>query len=375
MQFSIWEKHYVSKPDIVVLGNGIVGLQCAIHLKLKYPKRRIWVIDRAPFSMGASMRNAGFACFGSAGEILDDIHRTSEEAAFNLYAQRYTGLKYLTEDFGAEKIGYEKTGGYEIFPTAQDAELQKVKQHLHEINEHLKEVTGEIPFVVKSSTALGMNVLPEAIYTPLEGAIQTDLLYKNIREKAQECGVEIYSGIEVVALETDALTYWTLHTTSGLSIQCKRLVVCTNGFAKKLLPELNVQPARGQVLVTSTIPGLRWRGLMHAEQGYYYFRSLGTRILIGGARHLDKEEETSYELETNENLQNELKRFLNEVVIPGENFEITHQWAGIMGMADDRSPLVAEHKPGLFICLRMGGMGVALSALVSRRLAEMVTGL
>jgi gamma-glutamylputrescine oxidase len=375
MNISFWEKNFTSRADMIILGNGIVGLQCAIHLKKKYPKRRIWVLDRAPFSLGASMRNAGFACFGSMGEILDDAARTSWDSAIDLYARRFEGLRLLLEDFGETNIGYEKTGGYEVFTANKNGDMKAAVSAMDQVNEQLQPITGQSTFVPKPSAALGMNVLETAIYTPVEGALQTNLLYDRIQLAARETGVEVYTGVHITALEEANAHNWVLRSAEGYQFHCKRLVVCTNGFAQQLLPDIQVEPARGQVMVTSHIPDLKWRGLVHADKGYYYFRSLGTRILIGGARNMAFEQENTDAIEINETIQAELLRFLREVVVPGSEFEITDRWAGIMGMAEDRSPIVQEWKPGLFVCVRMGGMGVALSASVSRQLAGLVEGL
>ena len=62
---SWWESKYWQEVDVVVVGAGIVGLLSALRireLKLNY---RIVVIDRDALALGASSRNAGFACFGS----------------------------------------------------------------------------------------------------------------------------------------------------------------------------------------------------------------------------------------------------------------------------------------------------------------------
>ena len=103
----------------------MVGLQTARHIKNQWPHREVWVIDRTPMSLGASTRNAGFACFGSMGEILDDVSRTDENTAYALYEKRYKGLQQLLADFGETAIGYEKTGGYEIFTPEDLAEYEK----------------------------------------------------------------------------------------------------------------------------------------------------------------------------------------------------------------------------------------------------------
>ncbi|NBP06318.1 MAG: FAD-binding oxidoreductase [Bacteroidetes bacterium] len=338
---SFWEQQWLKNADILIIGSGIVGLQTARHIKNQWPHREVWVIDRAPMSLGASTRNAGFACFGSMGEILDDISRTDENTAYALYEKRYKGLQQLLADFGETAIGYEKTGGYEIFTPEDHAEYETIAANMNRVNNTLESVAGEKPFQLKSTSKLGMKVLENGVYTPLEGMVQTHLLYKKVQEAATSAGVRIMGGLSALPPEKLDSGKWRVKTQEGYTLDAQTLVVCTNGYAAQLLPQLEVVPARGQVLVTSAIPGLAWRGLMHADKGYIYFRSLGTRILIGGGRNLDFAGETTPELDTTEVHQN-------------------------------RTPIVQRMDEGLYVCVRMGGMGVALSALVSRELAQLV---
>lgn len=370
--FSFWEKQWLKNTDILIIGSGIVGLQTAWHLKKKWPHRQVWVIDRSAISLGASTRNAGFACFGSMGEILDDIERTDESTAFGLYEKRYRGLKLLLEDFGETAIGYEKTGGYEIFKKDAESEWMKVSENLSKVNDGLRPVTGQTTFTEKDTTKLGMDISQKGIYTPVEGMIQTHLLYQKIYDVVVSSGVKIFGGLTALTPEQLNNGRWKVRTEEGYYFDAKTLVLCTNGYTKELMPEIEVEPARGQVLVTSAIPGLAWRGLIHADKGYIYFRSLGSRILIGGARNMDFEAENTTQLNTTQIIKNELERYLREVVVPGESFTIDYEWAGTMGMHRDRTPIVRKLAPGLYACVRMGGMGVALSALVSREMAELI---
>jgi glycine/D-amino acid oxidase-like deaminating enzyme len=369
---SFWEQQWLKNADILIIGSGMVGLQTARHIKNQWPHREVWVIDRAPISLGASTRNAGFACFGSMGEILDDISRTDENTAYALYEKRYKGLQQLLEDFGETAIGYEKTGGYEIFTPEDLAEYETIAANIDKVNSALDSVAGEKPFQMKSTSKLGMKVLENGVYTPLEGMVQTHLLYKKVQEAAIAAGVRIMGGLTALPPEKLDSGKWRVNTNEGYRFDARNLVVCTNGYAANLLPELEVLPARGQVLVTSSIPGLAWRGLMHADKGYIYFRSLGTRILIGGGRNLDFEGETTPELETSQHIMQYLENYLRDVVVPGETFEIEHQWAGTMGMHQNRTPIVQRMDEGLYACVRMGGMGVALSAVVSREMAALM---
>jgi protoporphyrinogen oxidase len=90
MNLSFWEhKHWFKNIDFAIIGSGIVGLNCALNLRKKYPKAKIVVFEKGLLPEGASTKNAGFACFGSVSEILDDLTRMSESEVLNLIDKRW----------------------------------------------------------------------------------------------------------------------------------------------------------------------------------------------------------------------------------------------------------------------------------------------
>jgi hypothetical protein len=56
---------------------------------------------------------------------------------------------------------------------------------------------------------------------------------------------------------------------------------------------------------TEPIDNLDVRGTFHLDCGYYYFRNIGDRILLGGGRNLDFETETTTEFAQTEIIQND----------------------------------------------------------------------
>jgi len=61
------------------------------------------------------------------------------------------------------------------------------------------------------------------------------------------------------------------------------------------------------VLVTSPIKKLPFKGAFHFDEGFYYFRNLGNRVLLGGARNKAPEAEQTDEQVTTTLIQNELE--------------------------------------------------------------------
>ena len=89
-QLSYWEKDiYLDKVDYLVIGSGIVGLSTAIHLKKKFPQRKVLILERGYLPTGASTKNAGFACIGSASELLKDLETVSEAEVFDTVYKRW----------------------------------------------------------------------------------------------------------------------------------------------------------------------------------------------------------------------------------------------------------------------------------------------
>lgn len=123
MTLSYWEyKTWLSDIDFAVIGSGIVGLNCALSLRIKHPKSKIVVFERGFLPSGASTKNAGFACFGSVSEILDDLKNHSEDEVVQLVKNRVDGLQLLRNTLGDKQLDYREYGGYELF-TKEDSAL------------------------------------------------------------------------------------------------------------------------------------------------------------------------------------------------------------------------------------------------------------
>jgi glycine/D-amino acid oxidase-like deaminating enzyme len=186
-------------------------------------------------------------------------------------------------------------------------------------------------------------------------------------------GVQVFPGVEIKGFEKDGdnIIFTTNHP---FSFTTRQLLICTNAFAKELLPEADIVPARGQVLLTSPLKNLPWNGTFHFDEGYYYFRNLGKRVLLGGARNKDFEGERTAQFGTTDKIQKDLEHFLRTVILPNctEPYNIEHRWSGIMGMGSEKSPIVREVQPHIFCAVRMSGMGVALAPVIGQQIAKLL---
>jgi gamma-glutamylputrescine oxidase len=374
MQQSVWEKETFFAPqDIIIAGSGVVGLWCAIHLKEKNPALQITIIDRGLIPTGASTRNAGFSCFGSLSELISDAAIMGEEQMLQLVAMRYRGLQKIRNYFPAATIGYEEHGGYEIF-NDDAAYYDECRDRMAHFNKLLQPLTGLAQTYCAADDAIsgfGLQNVNHLIKNKQEGQLHSGLLVQALLKKAHTLGVQVFHGIEILSFEEKAPGL-ILHTNHPLELHCSRLLICTNGFAKQLLPQLDVNPARGQVLVTTPIEGLPLKGTFHYDRGYYYFRNLGTRILLGGGRNLNFEGETTASMNTTEQIQTALENLLRTTILPGKKYAIETRWSGIMGMGSEKMPIVQALTSHIYCAVRMSGMGVALAPVMGEMVAEMM---
>jgi gamma-glutamylputrescine oxidase len=372
-KLSFWERTtYFEQIDFLVIGAGIVGLSTAIELRKKHKTAKIVIIERGYLPSGASTKNAGFACFGSATEILDDLEKMDENIVWSTVEKRWKGLQNLRQLVGDSSMDLEINGSWDLIRETDSTDIQLVSEKLDYLNSNIQDITGEqdvYSFDSNCSKIFGFKGISGSIYNRLEGQIHTGRLISRLYQMAVEKGIHCLFGIEALALQTE-LYHCSLHTSIGY-VKAKHVIVCTNGFATQLLPHLPVKPARAQVVVTSPIENLKVKGTFHYQQGFYYFRNIESRILLGGGRNLDFSGETTTVLETTENIIHALSNLLKEVILPNHSFEIDYKWSGIMGVGQQKDPIVQRLDERIAIGVRMGGMGVAIGSLIGKELSDL----
>lgn len=372
-KLSYWElKSFVKNIDFLIIGAGIVGYSTALHLRKRFPSSGILLVERGFLPSGASSKNAGFACFGSPTELYADLRHIPESTVWETVEWRWKGLLALRELIGDAAIDLRVHGSWDLITDPQSELYRGTLDSLSTFNRELEKITGEkAVFCEDPSVAskFGFNGVPTSFYNHLEGQIDTSGMNEAFYKKCVEADVRMLFGIEVHELfETPGgVTAITPHG----EIKAKKAFICTNGFAGKFIPDEIILPARAQVLVTRPIANLRIRGTFHYQEGYYYFRNIDGRVLLGGGRNLDFEGETTTEPDVTDRIMNELHRLLREVILPDQPFEIEHTWAGIMGVGSTKQPIIRQLSESIACGVRMGGMGVAIGTLVGKQLSDM----
>ncbi len=369
MNLSYWEiKNWLTNVDYTIVGSGIVGLNCALQLKARFPKANILILEKGFLPQGASTKNAGFACFGSLSEIIGDLNDHSESEVLDLVMKRVEGLQLLRHVLGDKTIGYKELGGYELFSKSGNDFYEYCISRKDDINKLLQPVFNEPIFSLKENAFNFENIENHYSYNKFEGQIDTGKMMEALLSKVQSKGIKILNNIEVQGYSEN--NYSIKLKTNAFEMSTSKLLVATNGFASQLLNE-TVKPARAQVLITKPIKDLHIKGTFHLDEGYYYFRNIDDRILFGGGRNLDFEGEETTELIQTPLIQNKLESLLRQTILPNIPFEIEHRWSGIMGVGSQKKAIVKQISNNVFCGVRLGGMGVAIGSLVGKELADL----
>lgn len=359
-EFSFWEhKGWLEGNDIVVVGAGFVGLSAAIECAEKFPDARVLVVDGAAINGGGSTKNAGFACFGSLTELVEDIEVLGVEGCVDLVRRRFKGLRWLRSKYGDEALGFEATGSHEILVSVFGILTEK----LNKVNEALRDVfDGADAFEIVREVP-GIQGCEAAIRSPYEGLIDTSKAYRAVLERARGLGVEVMNGVTV-----EAIVGRTVVLEGGAKVKAGHVLVANNAMAAELVEGLDVAPQPNRVMVTEVVEGLEFRGTLHYDRGYVYLRRIdtaeGPRMLVGGGRQWGDGE--------SKKVREKLLEFLRTHIVGCENVEVEYEWIGYLGVGSDREPICRTISDGVHAGVKLGGMGVALGGQLGKKLAGLV---
>ncbi|PCJ95254.1 MAG: FAD-dependent oxidoreductase [Flavobacteriaceae bacterium] len=370
MTFSYWEyKSWLTNIDFTVVGSGIVGLNCALSLKKKYPQAKILVLEKGILPQGASTKNAGFACFGSISEIVSDLNDHTENEVVALIQKRWKGIQLLRQNLGDKQIDFQNHGGHEVFMYYDEKLYENCLENLDKINALTRPIYKEKAFKKHANTFEFDKVKEHYITNHFESQIDTGKMMSALLNKVLMNDIKILNSVSVKEFVEN--NDHVLVKTNQFDFSTNKLLIATNGFASQLLNE-QVQPARAQVLITKPIKNLHIKGTFHLDQGYYYFRNIDDRVLFGGGRNIDFKTETTTVLGETKQIQNKLEKMLKEIILPNTFFEVDYSWSGIMGLGKTKNPIVKQVSENVYCGVRLGGMGIAIGSFVGKELSEIV---
>ena len=193
-------------------------------------------------------------------------------------------------------------------------------------------------------------------------------------EAVADRGGRVYehSPVDDVTADGDG---WSVTAGSG-AVSAQAVVVACDGLIPRLLPELEgaIYPVRGQVAATEPLAQVPLTHPTHSQSGFMYYRpTVDGRVVVGGGRLEQLEQEYTDDERTTAAVQEQLDRFLRQCLGLGRA-RVTHRWAGIMGFSADLLPVVGElpGRPGLYVAGGYSGVGNVLGHHCGGMVADLI---
>jgi glycine/D-amino acid oxidase-like deaminating enzyme len=362
---SYWElQSYRYEADLVIIGGGITGLSTAIEVAQVNPSLDIVVLEALALGNLASTRNAGFACFGSVGELIDDLKVLDRDQVAGLVAMRYEGLQRLDERLGEGHIQW--SGGMEVY-RSDGLEGGKCLGAIPDINDLVRHATG-----LEDTFSAAEHQLDTAWINPLsclnryEGKLNPVQMMQRLKDVAKELGVRVFTGQTVSSIDVARHAV----IANGQPWSYGQLAICNNALAADFV-DLDVKPVPNVVGYMYKPPIRPLRAAYHLDRGYFYLRTTDEgALLVGGGRHqVDQTAPLQEQIVAMQGVLADVLRLVTE----DDSAVYDGYWHGYLGVGQERLPLIGSLHTDVYYGVRLGGMGVAIGSYLGHKLAIKMT--
>lgn len=342
----------------LVVGAGLVG--AALARDLTRAGEDVLLVDSHGPGQGASGRNAGFVlcCHPVAWPELR-AHLGRERAhAFLALTRR--NRERIAMEFG-DAVQFRQRGCLLLAHEDDAAEQERLARACELL-------AGDGIRIEETAVPATTHGFGMARLVADDGEVHPMLLMQALIEEVADAALAPIASIDAEAR--------TATCADGTLITFDRCVVTTNALASRLLPSLKdrITPQRAQALATEPLPERGLERPTYASDGFDYFRQRDDgRLVLGGRRHLFREEEATDDPNPSDALQEALDGYIERHLPFARGARVTHRWAGTMGFTDTGLPVVEQVAPGLHVAAGFTGHGLGLALGLAELLTRKLT--
>jgi gamma-glutamylputrescine oxidase len=310
------------------------------------------VYEARTIASGASGRSGGFALRGGAMPYDRARERLGRERASQLWRLTERTLDRME---GLAGDALRRVGSLRLAADEQE------RDELAAEHEALRADGFDAEWIDEPAGRLAKRY-PGALFHPRDGALQPARWIRRLAARAADAGVKIREHERVTSLD---------------ELDAEVAVVATDGYPSGLLGVLDdlVQPMRGQVAATEPLAERLYERPHYARRGLDYWQQIPDgRLVLGGSRDVDLDEESTSEEGTTPQIQAALEALIRELL--GIDPAITHRWSGIFGLSPDDLPLVGAvpGRTGVWVSRGYSGHGNVLGLACGELVAKAILG-
>ncbi|MGH2448517.1 MAG: NAD(P)/FAD-dependent oxidoreductase [Chloroflexota bacterium] len=358
------------ETDIAIIGAGFSGIGAALGAAGE--GARAIVLERQTVASGASGRNAGFVLAGAAMSFAEARRRLGAEAAREIWRFSDRNNAWIAETIKESTIdcGYLRRGSMTIA-----ADFDEWQSLIGE-SAALREAGIENCLVEAERLPRPFDQLyVGGIYHPGNAELNPGALLRGLAlQISRDARVDVYETAPVHAIHEDAGA-WLVRTAAG-SVRAPLVILATNAWTSRFLPDIPIQPQRGEVIASAPLGNVVVPFPMYGDRGFQYWRQTAEgRLVAGGWRNLDLEGEAADREEGfSKPVLSAIESFVSRVA--STRAKIEHRWIGIMGFTPDQLPLTGPvpERSGLYLSAGFSGHGVSLAPCCGREVAREALG-
>lgn len=396
-----------SKPDVLVIGGGVIGVCSAYDLASK--GLSVTLIEKDEIASGCSYGNGGLivpshavplASPGALGDglrwMLDaespfyikprlDLNLITWLARFVLASQKsnmFRSLPVLRDLLFAGRALYDElaqTAGFDfgfkgngsLLVCLSKEALEREKKETHVFERF------DIPFQILDQNEvhdLEPALLPEVnggIYYPRDAHIDPARFVVGLAEKAGDLGVQIWTKTEAIRFETSQGRITKVHTTRGV-FHPKQIVLATGSWSPELARSLNlripIQPAKGYS-VTLENPAVAPKLPLLFSEARTVVNPLGNSLRIAGTLELAGMD-FSFSTRRLEAVQRSARAYL-----PGlDTAKVIEIWRGLRPCTPDGLPIISRSNDFNNLILAAGHamLGMSLGPITGKLVMQLI---
>lgn len=366
-----------ARADVVVVGGGLTGLNCAIELGRGGAKAV--VLDAEKLGYGASTRNGGGVSGGnSIGKGLSGAKGRSAGGADALIeamiGDAVESLTHVEAVVAREGINcfYARTGRFiGAFTPKHYAGMSAKATQLNA----LAEADAHMVPRERQREEMASDYYYGGMVINRTGKIHPALYHRGLMDAARRHGATLVGHTRAGKL-TKLADGWRVETNRG-PVEAREVVIATNGYTGSLTPDLKRRliPVASHIIATEVLdPGLaaslipKGRTLADSRRILCYYRMSpdGTRVIFGGrARFTQVTPDVAAPL---------LQAMMLQRWPQLRGTRVTHAWTGNVAFAFDYLPHMGQTERGLHYAMGCNGSGVAILSYLGAEVGKKILG-
>ena len=366
--------------DAAIVGAGYTGLHAAYRLASNHGMHVV-VLEAAAPGWGASGRNAGFCCIGSAKlPYAVMLHRYGEAATREFFDAQLDAVAYVADFIAGHAIDAERSGNGEFQLAHRGWAMEALKAEHELLAARFGFRTELLRNEQLGERGVGGPEFHGGLWSPVGFGLHPLRYLRALAGLAIDAGAVIHPRSPVTAWRHVRGEH--VLSTAGGEVRARRVLLATNAYSDEAVPRWiggRLLPALSRVLITRplTADERMAQGWTSFDLAYdtrnllHYFRLLPDGWFLFGGRG-----GTDLSPAGLQRAMDELKARFERMFPVFAHVEIERSWSGLVCLALRRVPYIGPigRMAGGYAALAYHGNGVAFGSYAGRLIADVMAG-